>query len=68
MGYSPWGYKESDMTERLSTAQHNEVLGRAEASVKALPSKSNSELMGQMMPFPEPPQMENHSWAHRQKI
>ena len=22
MGYSPWGRKESDMTERLSTAQH----------------------------------------------
>ena len=21
-GYSPWGLKESDMTERLSTAQH----------------------------------------------
>ena len=21
-GYSPWGYKESDMTERLSIAQH----------------------------------------------
>ena len=22
MGYSPWGYKESDTTEQLSTAQH----------------------------------------------
>ena len=22
-GYSPWGYKESDTTERLNTAQHN---------------------------------------------
>ena len=22
-GYSPWGHKESDRTERLSTAQHN---------------------------------------------
>ena len=22
-GYSPWGHKESDMTERLSTAQHS---------------------------------------------
>ena len=22
MGYSPWGHKESDMTEQLSTAQH----------------------------------------------
>ena len=22
VGYSPWGHKESDMTERLSTAQH----------------------------------------------
>ena len=22
MGYSPWGRKESDLTERLSTAQH----------------------------------------------
>ena len=22
MGYSPWGRKESDMTDRLSTAQH----------------------------------------------
>ena len=22
-GYSPWGCKESDMTERLSTAQHS---------------------------------------------
>ena len=22
VGYSPWGYKESDMTERLNTAQH----------------------------------------------
>ena len=22
MGYSPWGHKESDMTDRLSTAQH----------------------------------------------
>ena len=36
-GYSPWGHKESDTTEGLSTAQHNEVLGRAEASVKASP-------------------------------
>ena len=25
-GYSPWGYKESDMTERLRTAQHKDVL------------------------------------------
>ena len=25
-GYSPWGYKESDTTERLSTAQHEDVL------------------------------------------
>ena len=24
MGYSPWGGKESDTTERLSTAQHRE--------------------------------------------
>ena len=24
VGYSPWGCKESDMTERLNTAQHNE--------------------------------------------
>ena len=23
MGYNPWGRKESDTTERLSTAQHN---------------------------------------------
>jgi len=23
VGYSSWGYKELDMTERLSTAQHN---------------------------------------------
>ena len=23
VGYSPWGHKESDMTERLSTAQHS---------------------------------------------
>ena len=23
MGYSPWDHKESDMTERLSTAQHH---------------------------------------------
>ena len=23
MGYSPWGCKESDMTERLSTAHYN---------------------------------------------
>ena len=23
MGYSPWGCKELDMTERLSTAQHH---------------------------------------------
>ena len=27
-GYSPWGRKELDMTERLSTAQHN-VLHRS---------------------------------------
>ena len=26
MSYSPWGHKESDMTERLSTAQHNTEL------------------------------------------
>ena len=26
VGYSPWGHKESDMTERLSSAQHTEVL------------------------------------------
>ena len=25
MGYSPWGCKESDTTEQLSTAQHNTV-------------------------------------------
>ena len=24
MGYSPWGHKESDTTERLSTAQHKD--------------------------------------------
>ena len=24
-GYNPWGHKESDMTERLSTAQHSTV-------------------------------------------
>ena len=24
-GYSPWGHKESDMTERLSTAHHKSV-------------------------------------------
>ena len=24
-GYSPWGNKESDMTEQLSMAQHNEI-------------------------------------------
>ena len=24
-GYSPWGQKESDMTERLSTAQHTQT-------------------------------------------
>ena len=23
VGYSPWGHKESDMTEQLSTAQHS---------------------------------------------
>jgi len=23
VGYSPWGHKESDTTEQLSTAQHN---------------------------------------------
>ena len=23
MGYSPWGHKESDMTEQLYTAQHS---------------------------------------------
>ena len=27
MAYSPWGRKESDMTEQLSTAQH--ILGQA---------------------------------------
>ena len=26
-GYSPWGCKESDMTERLSTARHSKYLG-----------------------------------------
>ena len=25
MGYSPWGHKESDTTERLSPAQHSNV-------------------------------------------
>ena len=25
MGYSPWGWKESDTTEQLSTAQHKYV-------------------------------------------
>ena len=31
-GYSPWGRKESDMTEQLSTAQHNVVKTRDFAS------------------------------------
>ena len=25
VGYSPWGYKELDTTERLSTAQHSQI-------------------------------------------
>ena len=25
VGYSPWGHKESDMTERLNTAQHPSI-------------------------------------------
>ena len=29
MGYSPWGQKESDTTERLSSAQHMLQLGLA---------------------------------------
>ena len=33
VGYSPWGCKESDMTERLSTAQA--VLGRRERKAQA---------------------------------
>ena len=28
VGYSPRGHKESDMTERLSTAQHNDKIGK----------------------------------------
>ena len=27
VGYSPWGQKESDMTERLSTSQHSSRRG-----------------------------------------
>ena len=26
MGYSPWGHKELDMTELLSTAQHIDIV------------------------------------------
>ena len=28
VGYSPWGRKESDMTEQLSTAQHGSFIPR----------------------------------------
>ena len=29
MGYSPWGRKDLDMTEQLSTAQHNTEVAKA---------------------------------------
>ena len=37
-GYSPWSRKESDVTERLSTAQHSNPLGMGCNSVKGLSS------------------------------
>ena len=33
MGYSPWGGKESDTTERLSTAQHREGQVKSELNL-----------------------------------
>ena len=29
MGYSPWGHKESDITEQLSTHKHTHVIHQA---------------------------------------
>ena len=28
MGYSPWGHKELDMTEQLSTTQHKDLVSQ----------------------------------------
>ena len=35
-GYNPWGCKESDMTEQLSTAQHSKVLNKLSLHLKVL--------------------------------
>ena len=45
MGYSPWGYKESDMTERLSTAFTGRTNVEAEAPI-LWPPDEKSQLIG----------------------
>ena len=40
VGYSPWGHKESDAAEQLSTAQHSTVSSKAFCSIPFLVSHS----------------------------
>ena len=37
MGYSPWGHKESDMTEQLTLQVSEEVKGSRKSTVKSSP-------------------------------
>ena len=41
-GYSPWGCKESEMTKRLSTAQHNMCLRQGEKKGKLMRQSVNN--------------------------
>ena len=45
MGYSHWGYEESDMTERLSTAFTGRTSVEAEAAI-LWPPDAKSQLIG----------------------
>ena len=49
MGYSPWGCKELDMTERLSTAQHTQAFNVWQAPCNFLFEQLRFSLMG---PYP----------------
>ena len=57
-GYSPWGHKESDMAERLSTAQHKGFL-RFDLSTLCIQSQSQGEAF--QMEGIEETDMQNHS-------
>ena len=52
MGYSPWGRKESDTTEQLSTAQkltgqrRKSIVGRGPAYIRALGPRGVGERLG----------------------